>query len=225
VLTMNTRAVRDWLVLIAVLVVGAAPASHCQTSFQAWPELDLTWKMPHGWALFVPISFNGKRETDNREATAGASMERRHTRIVSYAVGYRYVWSLANESPYSENRYLAELTTHAHPGGGMSFNDRNRYEYRAINGETSWRYRNRLRVERPIDRSGNSVSSVTPFGSMEVFYDSRYDFFNRVRVELGAVTKLSSRFDIDSYLAFQSDNQNDPPKRVLALGVKLQFTF
>jgi len=222
---MNTRAVRDVLVLLVMLGIGAAPAAHCQTSFQTWPELDLTWKMPDGWALYVPLSFNGKRETDNREATAGASIERHHTRILSYAIGYRYVWSLANEAPYSENRYLAELTTHAHPGGGMSFNDRNRYEYRVINGETSWRYRNRLLVERPIVRKDSTVSSLTPYGSMEVFYDSRYDFFNRVRVELGVVTRLSSRFDIDSYLAFQSDNQDDPPKRVAALGVKLQFTF
>ena len=222
---MNRRARRGWIVLIVLLSIGAAPIAHCQTSFQTWPELDLTWKLRDAWALYVPISSNGKRETDNREATAGASLERRLSRNVAYALGYRYVWSLANESPYSENRYLAELTTHAHPGGGMSFNDRNRYEYRVINGETSWRYRNRLRIEKPIERKSNSVSSVTPYGSMEVFYDSRYDFFNRVRVELGAVTALSSRFAIDSYLAFQNDAQTDPPKRVAALGLKLEFTF
>src|SRR4249919_3465185 len=81
VLTMNTRAVRGVLVLIVMLSIGAAPAAHCQTSFQTWPELDLTWKMADGWALYVPISFNGKRETDNREATAGASIERHHNRI------------------------------------------------------------------------------------------------------------------------------------------------
>ena len=48
----------------------------------------------------------------------------------------------------------------------------------SMNGNFSFRYRNRIRLEREFRVYGRSL---TPYGSVEVYHDSRFDVWNRNR--------------------------------------------
>jgi hypothetical protein len=51
--------------------------------------------------------------------------------------------------------------------------DRNRLDLRWVDGNFSWRCRNRLTLERHFKMGGNRA--LTPYASGELFYDSRFD--------------------------------------------------
>ena len=64
--------------------------------------------------------------------------------------------------------------------GDVLLSDRNRIDLRDIAGEFSWRYRNRLSVEKEFSIGRVRVNPYTRF---EVYYDSRYDLRSRREAE------------------------------------------
>jgi hypothetical protein len=216
-LSQRTRVAHVLIAVIALSSIGNAAAAQSVTTFQTWPEIDLKWKI-RDWTLIIPLSASGKRETDAREAHVGMSFDYSANKFYSYRAGYRYIWSL-HDGSHSENRALAEVTTRSYPGGDVALVDRNRVDFRFVNGDYSWRYRNRLRVEKPIKRSGGPVPSVTPYIMEELYYDSRVNYIDRLRINLGAETALGTRNTLDAYVALQNDWKSEPLQRIIAIGL------
>ena len=79
-------------------------------------------------------------------------------------VGYRY---LPSTNGPTEHRGVVEATGRCPLKSGFLFSDRNRADFRFINGEFSWRYRNRLTAERTV-----SILSYhfTPYARGEVYF-------------------------------------------------------
>ena len=90
-------------------------------------------------------------------------------------VGYHYIHSVTGDTPV-EHRGALEATPRYPLVGGLLVSDRNHMDIRSIGGENSWRYRNRLTLEREFS-IGRFRS--TPYVRGEVYYDSRFD--NRKR--------------------------------------------
>jgi uncharacterized protein DUF2490 len=99
--------------------------------------------------------------------------------------------------------------------------DRNREELRWVDGEFSARYRNRLMLERDFDVRDFRFTS---YGSAEVYYDTRFDTFNRNRFIFGTVFPVTDRFGLDLNYARQNDSRSKP-YHVHSIGIVLVFTI
>ena len=111
--------------------------------------------------------------------------------------------------------------------------DRNREDFRFVDGEFSLRYRNRVTVEREFHVLRERT--VTPYVSGELFYDTRYGIWNRNRYAVGVQTSLrpggvlkmllpKRQIILDVYFMRQTDSRSDLP-HVNALGAALSFYF
>lgn len=83
---------------------------------------------------------------------------------------------------------LIEQTLRKLLPGSLLLSDRNREEFRFVNGDFSFRYRNRVTIEREFHLF--KQRNITPYVSGEIFYDTRYRVWNRNRLALGVQTSL-----------------------------------
>jgi len=127
------------------------------------------------------------------------------------AAGYRYAGTLAEGDfkAFQENRLLAEVTTRLLLPGEVLASDRNRFEGRRIDGDWSWRYRNKFELVRGFDLGSVRAG---PLASVEVFFDSRYDAWTRLRIEAGADVEdlVAPKTVLEVYYLRQYDSRSQP---------------
>ncbi len=134
--------------------------------------------------------------------------------------GYRYETSLTNGSSSAENRGILELTSRYMLPWQTVISDRNRGEFRFIQGQQfSTRYRNRLRLERDVQYGW---LNCTPYVYDEIFYDTRYDRWTRNQYALGVQFPVGLHVVLEPYYLRQSSSQSNQP-HTNALGFKLNL--
>jgi hypothetical protein len=74
----------------------------------------------------------------------------------------------------------------------MLLSDRNRLDLRWVNSVFSWRYRGRLTLEREFHVG--EKRALTPYTSGELYYDSRFEIWNRNRYAFGLQTTFNREF-------------------------------
>jgi hypothetical protein len=168
------------------------------------------------------------------EAQIGVHIDYIPNKHVILRAGYRYGTSVGNDDdPYKENRILTEQTLRELLPGNLLLSDRNREDFRFIDGDFSFRYRNRVTIEREFHPFNKR--SITPYASGEVFYDTRYSTWNRNRWAVGVQTSLRRRavlkmllpkrqIILDLYYMRQNDSRSSTA-HVNALGTALSFYF
>ena len=137
--------------------------------------------------------------------------------------GYRYLTSHTGGA--AENRALLEatvrypLTSHF---GHLLLSNRNRMDFRVIDGTYSWRYRNRLSFEREL-----SVGPVrvNPYSRFEAYYDSRFAAFSRTELMMGASFPIGRYVELEGYFDYQLDTGNSPNRKTRAVGAVANVFF
>jgi hypothetical protein len=223
----------------AVILTGLPRASGAETTAnEPWPELDAFININQVVRLVIPISIDRHDDTLARNASFGLQFDfalkpvfRRELRnqedvfkkrFLSFRTGYRYTTTLNDHAPYTENRGIVELTARYLLPAEMVLSDRNRGDLRFIAGQNfSTRYRNKLQLERDF-RIGQFV--FTPYTSEEVFYDTRYDIWNRNRTSAGVEVPFSPNFVLDAYYTRQNDSRSTPP-HTNVLGLKIELYY
>jgi hypothetical protein len=108
--------------------------------------------------------------------------------------GYRYGRSIgANDTGFREHRLLSEQILRKLLPGQLLLTDRNREDFRFITGDFSFRYRNRVMIEREFQVNLLSFlrrRTITPYVSGEISYDTRFGVWNRNRYAVGVVQSL-----------------------------------
>lgn len=224
-------------VAVALLVAGLsadARSQQSETRTELWTEADFYVPLNEKWRLFFRYSLRKAEETrDNLESTLGAHVDYAINRRLSLRAGYRYGFSSSETNPTHEHRILTEQTFRHELPLGILLSDRNREEFRFVNGAFSFRYRNRLQFEREFRMFGRSL---TPHASVEAFHDSRFDVWNRNRLTAGAQIQLKRGFPLlreltprkqvilDLYYSKQNDSRSQP-HHVHALGATIAFHF
>lgn len=228
--------------LCLLLVAISSQATRAQeptTARQYWPEVDVYVELKPK----VRLNFLGTvsksledgefRNAQAYEAQIGAHIDYIPNEHVILRTGYRFGSSVGSTSePFKEHRFLTEQTLRTWLPGGLLLSDRNREDFRFVNGDFSFRYRNRVTVEREFHLRKRTV---TPYVSGEIFYDTRYDIWNRNRYAVGVQTSLrrgpvrkmllpKRQIILDLYFMRQNDSRSDPP-HVNALGAALSFYF
>jgi hypothetical protein len=226
------------LLLAALLFVSFGIPAVAQTE-QFWPELSTYVKLDDRMRFYF-LATTVKESSDSTEGEVGPnldfyfkSLRKRHralnlfgldeskSKLVMVRVGYRYIFPLTGDAP-SEHRGVLELTGRYDLPGGILASDRNRFDFRLIGGEYSWRYRNRLTVEREF---AIGRFRFVPYARGEVYYDSRYDKFSRTALTAGSTFPVTRHLELEGYFEHQDDSGGSPNRTLNAVGAVVNLYF
>jgi hypothetical protein len=135
-------------------------------------------------------------------------------------VGYEYLETVQSGSPARENRIAVQATPRLRPLLDLLVSDRNRVEFRWVNGEYSTRYRNRLTVE--YDFVIHELR-VAPYASVELFYDGAKHWYEE-QYAAGLQLPYKRSFKLDMYYLRQNC-ATCTPAHLNVVGMTLEFYF
>jgi len=231
------------LSVLLFLVLTGAPAASAQeatTRKEFWPEVDVYIKVKPKVRLYLIATISKSvedgelRNAQGYEGQIGVHIDYIPNKHVIFRAGYRYGTAVgSNSDPFKEHRLLTEQTLRKLLPGDFLLSDRNREDFRFVNGDFSFRYRNRVTLEREVHLFKGR--SITPYASEEVFYDTRYNTWNRNRFAVGVQQSLrrgplrkmllpERQIILDLYYMRQNDSRSDIP-HVNAIGAALAFYF
>jgi len=221
------------VVVLSLIFLPSNLKTQDQTRNEFWPEIDVYYRLDPTYRLFFLLAPSFSREDNYSEGNAGAHIEmgvfpilRQHAagtydidrfRFVRFRTGIRYAWSLpTSESTSEEVRGVVEVTPRYSLPFEILTSFRNRLDLRWIEGVFSMRYRARLTLER--DTEIFPGYSIIPYVSGEVFHDSRFKSWSRVRYQFGVTFPIVHMLALEAYYLRQSDWFSQPA-RVNALGL------
>ena len=238
VIVANTRALS---LILYLLFVGTqtARAQEPTTRKEFWPEIDVYITVKPKVRLYLLGTVSKSVEdgelfnAQSYEAQIGAHVDYIPNEHLILRTGYRYGTAIGdNDDDFKEHRFLTEQTLRKLLPGDLLFSDRNRQDFRFLSGDFSFRYRNRVTIEREVPVFKRTI---TPYVSGEIFYDTRYNVWNRNRVAIGVQHSLrrgpllkmvlpKRQIIVDIYFMRQNDSRSSSP-HVNALGASLVFHF
>jgi len=238
--------VNDWLcrlppkfrafTLVVVLVLFERTDAGAQQIEQFWPEIDTYLKVDHRFRFLFNASTTQEAGSDVG-SQFGANLDiftkpllklKRFTvfqldeaksRPLALRFGYAY---LPTPGKQPENRVTLDATPRFPLKAAISVADRNRGELRVIDGKSSWRYRNRLTVERSFRiRSYH----FTPYVRGEAYYDSNPAKWSRTTEDIGCIFPIRRRAELQSYYEHMNDTSKSPNRQTHGVGLTLSFYF
>ncbi len=234
---MRPRTAAWFLGAFAWLSSPSLRAQDDVTRDEFWPEVDAYANLDGRSRLFFLATVSRNRDVDFSEGMVGAHVDfflkplarswLRHTpdvqkrRYLTFRAGYRYAWDMNDPEEYEEHRILFEATGRFPSFGRSALINRSRLDLRNVNGEWSWRYRNRSRLEREIVFGPRTAAAYI---MAEFFYDRRYDAWTRQRYFGGVEWPLGGQTILDTYYCRQNDSRSSVA-HVNAFGLALNLFF
>ena len=218
----------------------AARAQDPTTHNEFWPEIDVYINVKPKVRLYLlgtvskAVEDGEFRNAQGYEGQIGVHVDYIPNEHVILRTGYRYGTSVGdNQDSFKEHRLLTEQTFRQLIPGDFVLSDRNREDFRFVNGDFSFRYRNRVTLEREIHLFKGR--NITPYVSGEIFYDTRYKTWNRNRFAVGVQQSLrrgplrkmllpKRQVILDLYYMRQNDSRAEI-QHVNAVGAALSFYF
>jgi hypothetical protein len=228
------------LLFLVLIYPHAARAQDSTTRKEFWPEIDVYITVKPKVRLYLAgtvsksVEDGELRNAQGYESQIGVHVDYIPNKHVILRTGYRYGTSVgANSDSFKEHRIVTEQTLRQLLPGDVLLSDRNREDFRFVNGDFSFRYRNRVTLEREVHVLRGR--SITPYVSGEIFYDTRYNTWNRNRFAIGFQQSLrrgplrkmllpKRQVILDLYYMHQNDSRSDIP-HVNAIGASLAFYF
>jgi hypothetical protein len=141
------------------------------------------------------------------------------SRMLVMEVGYRYI--TAPGAP-SENRMLLAVTSNFAMKAGFSLSDRNRADLDWKNGEFTWRYRNKLTIDRTF-----SICSYhfIPYVAAEPFYESQYGKVSTTSLYAGGLFPIGKHIEFNMYYEHDNNTGKPPNKQQSSIGLALYLFF
>jgi hypothetical protein len=135
-------------------------------------------------------------------------------------VGYRRL--LAPNTP-STNRMEPELTFHFPLVAGLLISDRNRADLDWKSGTFTWRYRNKLTLERTF--AVNSYHFI-PYIAAEPYYVEQYHKWSTTDLYAGCLLPVGKHFQFNPYYEHEKNTgtQKSEPKTYIGLVLSLFFS-
>ena len=212
---------RLWRWCITMLAVFPALAAAQSPATELWPELDVYWRQAAHQRTFFQLADQAEHEGPHHQATVGLYQDYLNLPSAYLRLGYRYTFSTRDGS-YRESRIVAEGAGSSGLWSRLRGTSRTRFEERWINGDLSYRVRERVQVQwESKDKSGPRWA---PYTSVEPNYDSRYRTIARMQERIGTDVELSRHVAADLYFARQDDSRGQPAA-VNALGVTLTLKY
>jgi len=133
--------------------------------------------------------------------------------------GYRII--TAPNTP-DENRALEAVTFHLPLMASILLSDRNRADLDWKAGTFTWRYRNRLFLQRTV-----AVGSyhVIPYVAAEPFYESQYNKWSSTDLYAGCLFPVGKIVQFDAYYEHENNTGKSPNRQDNFVGVALYLYF
>jgi hypothetical protein len=213
------------IVLIAWFLTATTVYAQ-KTTFELWPETDVWYKITPDFRLSSFAAITRYLESDTRDFnlafqadysfgyskrfffTKMADQNRAQALKVWMARGgYMGGWSFYDQSEsYTEDMLFAELHRRVLLKRLVLLSNRLRFDNRWVGQDPTFSYRFRYRVMVEKEFLKNKTSLI-PYISVEPFWDSRYDSFNRVRIIGGTTVSWRSRYSLEGNITYQYDSK------------------
>lgn len=176
---------------------------------QLWSDVQLTVPLKKKLDVILTGSFRLGRGLTHPVSERGAiSFAYKANKFITFETGYLYVASQPSEGRKNYNSNFIFSGTIKVPIRKFTLSNRNQVERRFRNSRIdSTRYRNRLRVEYPVEMRKTKFKI---FASDEVFYDSILNKWARNRFAVGANKKLNDWLTGEVYYMRQNDSRSRP---------------
>lgn len=133
--------------------------------------------------------------------------------------GYRLITT--PDAPV-ENRAVEAVTSHLPLFAGILLSDRNRADLDWKGGTFSWRYRNKLTIERTFSiRSFHFI----PYLAAEPFYESQYSKWSATDLYAGCLFPVGKHFEFNPYYEHENDSGKHPNRQNNYVGMALYLYF
>jgi hypothetical protein len=141
------------------------------------------------------------------------------SRPLVFETGYRII--TAPNTP-DENRLIEAVTFQFPITGKLLLADRNRADLDWKNGTFTWRYRNRLTLQRTF-----SVGSFhfIPYVAAEPFYESQYKKWSATDLYAGSLFPLGKHVEFNLYYEHENDTSKKPNRQTNFVGLAAYFYF
>jgi hypothetical protein len=231
-------ASRRTVALLAVILFGALPVmAQTDSSKEFWPAIRLNVDLAPRVGLLVYGEQQNGEESPTAEQKAGVTVTYRvkplfkllhgdpdseNEYLVSAAIGYEYLRKTkSGGQPSNENRLLVESTPRYAPGAGFLLLNRQRMEFRWIDGAYNFRYRFKVKAQRAFNINR---FRFTPYASGELFWDRNRHSWNQNEYAFGVQLPFRRRLMLDTYVLHQNCTTCSD-RSVNALGVSLNLYF
>lgn len=226
------------VVLFVVILSAALPAmGQTDSTKEFWPAVKVNVDLAPRVGLQIYGERQNGEESPTAEQKAGATVTYRlkplfkllhgdpdseNEYLVSAAVGYEYLRKTkTGGQPSNENRLIIEATPRYAPGAGFLVLNRQRMEFRWIDGGYDFRYRFKVKAQRAFNVDG---FRFTPYTSGELFWDRNHHSWNQTSYAFGVQFPFRRRLMLDTYVLHQNCTTCSDHS-VNALGVSLNLYF
>jgi hypothetical protein len=173
---------------------------------------------PHQFAFGPSIQLYLKPLIKLKDITA-FDLDDSKSRFLVLETGYRYV--SAPNAPL-ENRMLAVATSHFPLKAGLHLADRNRADLDWKSGIFTWRYRNKLTLERTFAiRSYHLI----PYIAAEPYYESQYNKWSTTSLFAGCLLPVGKHVQFNTYYEHDNNTGKSPNQQINAIGLELNLYF
>jgi hypothetical protein len=183
--------------LTFVIVSFSLEIAFSQTTEEFWPILNAHVQLPSDYRLLAFVGSKKGEEYPYQQLHAGLGVgfqwksfskfhplnidpDKEHLLVVG--AGYERLQTIQSGTAKNENRAVAEAFLGFRPASRLLLRDRNRGEFRWVNGVYSTRYRNDL--SGAYDIAVHNFRFI-PYASAEVFYDSAKNSWNEQQYTAG----------------------------------------
>ena len=141
------------------------------------------------------------------------------TRALVWQAGYRYI-TAPGTAP--KNRMITAVTFNFPVKGDFLFRDRNRADLDWKNGVFTWRYRNKLTIERTIAMYSYHF---IPYIAAEPFYESQYNKWSTTSLYGGFLFPVGKHVEFNTYCEHDNNTGKHPNQQVNSAGLALYLYF
>lgn len=211
------------LLLVIDLSVKAQTSTDPTDDVQFWPDLTVRLNLNEKSSIDL---FGTARLGQNLSHFAaeqlGVATAFRPSQYLTLTANYRAAWGQPTPQKRNfENRIFFDVTPRLPLKHGFLLSDRNRYEFREINGVRSTRYRNRYQLEKEFTWKEKSFS---PYLAGENYYDSRFHEWGRKQVWTGVRVPLKAHLTCD-FMYMHNWDKNAKPGYWNVFGVLTRIEF
>jgi hypothetical protein len=235
----DTAMKNDWSkalrITLTIAFSFACVSLHAQ-SFEFLPEIDTHVTINPMFRVYFQAK-DDREGGDPAEATLGPSvqfylkplvklktitafdLDDSKTRPMVLEVGYRLITA---PNADLENRLLTAVTFRFPLKEAILLTDRNRADLDWKGGTFSWRYRNKLTLERTF-----AIHSyhLIPYVAAEPFYESQYAKWSTTSLYAGCLLPIGAHVQLNPYYEHDNNTGKHPNQQVNAFGLELNLYF
>ena len=202
--------------MLSLLFAPGVRAQLPATAGQGWYTGNVYIPLPNQFRMLATVELNDGTNYEYQQWIVGAGVGFRWKRIgelahlvninpdkesrVVVGAGYEYLWTNTDGNETGEDRLILGVTPRYRPLGRWLIEDRNRFEFRWVDGRYSTRYRNRLQFE--FDVKSHDFR-FTPYVAGEIFYSFSSGTVNEQQYAVGIQWPWRRLFMIDTYYLYQ----------------------